>query len=187
MEFAQFILWGLFSLIWLILWVVYRNTPIKNNLRIKSYNYALYITGPLSLVAYFSQIGKSSLSFAHQQEVGVMLTFLGLVFASFSRFKLKEKWSLDACASEESGFIAAFPYSLVRHPIYAGQIVMCAGTSLTSKNILFFLTFFCGNYILLRRRALVEERVLNQATKGRYMKRLGHIGRFFPRIQQFVR
>lgn len=60
--------------------------------------------------------------------IGLALTFGGIAFAIWARFYLGRNWSGRVTIKENHELIRSGPYSIVRHPIYAGFLVALVGT-----------------------------------------------------------
>lgn len=142
----------------------------------------LYVTGGLSLFCYLVGVGPILRCFVGQETAGATMCVVGLLVASYARVRLDGEWSLHATVREQPRLITRFPYSIVRHPIYTGQLVMCLGTAVASENVIVLLVFFVGTLVHHYIRALVEERFLNTMSDGRYEELFGTKGRFLPRI-----
>jgi len=62
--------------------------------------------------------------------VGLVMVGSGLGLAIWSRRHLGENWSSEIAIKVEHQLIRSGPYSVLRHPIYAGLLMMYAGTLL---------------------------------------------------------
>ena len=72
------------------------------------------------------------------------------------------------------------PYSIVRHPMYSGSIVIMLGLMLlVDSAIAVGLFLVCG--VLQIQRALYEEKLLDDSF-CEYSKYKSHVGRFIPRL-----
>lgn len=144
----------------------------------------LYLTGSVSTLFFWSmgeQIDTSSFADAIQA-AGVFIAYGGLIFAGFARIRLDGAWSIDASIKEDMKLVSQFPYTLVRHPIYLGQIIMCLGSSMVSLNAFVFITLFCGTLAHHYWRACREEALLDEVTQGRYSSLFRDTGRIFPKF-----
>ena len=147
------------------------------------YNGALYVTGTLALLCFLT--GFTTIKpIPGLRELGVILSLIGLGFAIHARGVIGNCWRFKAVASTDGTFIDRFPYSVVRHPIYSAQLLMCLGTSLSMSNLAFALIFTFGSYALLLQRAKNEEAILDAASDGKYAVRFAKLGRFVPRIDR---
>lgn len=61
---------------------------------------------------------------------GVVITFAGLAFALWARFYLGRNWSAYISLTLNHKLIRTGPYSIVRHPIYAGFMLALIGSLL---------------------------------------------------------
>ena len=177
----QCLIWTIFILVWVI-----KLPPKKDTTTHRSrgfYNGALYITGTLALACYLTGITTIA-PLPWQSELGVAITLVGLAFAIHARAVIGDCWTFKAVANTKGTFIDRFPYSVVRHPIYSGQLLMCLGTSLSVSNVAFFIIFTLGSYALLLQRAKNEEAILDAASGGKYAARFAQLGRFLPRLHR---
>ena len=62
--------------------------------------------------------------------MGVALTASGCGFAIWARLTLGANWSGRATVKANHELIVTGPYSVARHPIYAGLLLACLGTAL---------------------------------------------------------
>jgi protein-S-isoprenylcysteine O-methyltransferase Ste14 len=60
--------------------------------------------------------------------LGLALTVGGIAFAIWARFYIGRNWSGRVTIKKDHQLIRSGPYSIVRHPIYAGFIVALTGT-----------------------------------------------------------
>lgn len=64
---------------------------------------------------------------APQSVLGAFLLCGGLLFTIWARVCLGENWSADVAIRERHELVCRGPYKIVRHPIYTGGLVGCAG------------------------------------------------------------
>jgi protein-S-isoprenylcysteine O-methyltransferase Ste14 len=176
----HFVLWAIFASVWLLL--MPKSRKDERFVRKTNYNGSLWITISLSGAVWF--VGWSAINplFSGQEIVGVMLGVVGLGFAIHARLILGHYWDIHAAGHKEGELLEAFPYNTVRHPIYGAQLLMCAGTGLSSNNLAAFAILVVGTYALLLHRTWHEEALLNELTENAYAERFNHKGRFFPRV-----
>lgn len=178
---TQCLIWTTFIVVWAIKLPPKKDTSTHRTRGF--YNGALYVTGSLALLCFLTGFTTFE-PFPWQRELGVALSLLGLIFAIHARIIIGDCWTFKAVASTDGTFIDRFPYSVVRHPIYSAQMLMCLGTSLSMSNIAFALIFTLGSYALLLQRAKNEEAVLDAASGGKYTARFAQLGRFVPRLDR---
>ena len=70
---------------------------------------------------------------------GLALTITGILFAIWARFYLGGNWSSVAAIKEDHTLVHSGPYSIVRHPIYAGLLLAMLGTALAAGEMGAFL------------------------------------------------
>jgi len=62
--------------------------------------------------------------------IGVILVFLGLVFAVWARRHIGSNWSGTVTVKENHALVRTGPYAWVRHPIYTGLLAAILGTGI---------------------------------------------------------
>jgi protein-S-isoprenylcysteine O-methyltransferase Ste14 len=62
--------------------------------------------------------------------LGVVLGYAGLAFTVWARFAIADNWSNVVQVKHGHELVVHGPYRWVRHPIYAGLLLMFAGTAL---------------------------------------------------------
>jgi protein-S-isoprenylcysteine O-methyltransferase Ste14 len=67
---------------------------------------------------------------ASSQVLGTAICVGGLLFTLWARRTLAGNWSSDVTFKRDHELIRTGPYRLVRHPIYTGLLIMCAGTGI---------------------------------------------------------
>ena len=65
----------------------------------------------------------------------MFLSSFSLIGATYSRRVIGRHWSFHATTRTDGELVARFPYNIVHHPIDSAQLIMCAGSTLTSSNI----------------------------------------------------
>jgi protein-S-isoprenylcysteine O-methyltransferase Ste14 len=88
--------------------------------------------------------------------VGTACMLAGLLLAITSKLMLRRSFGV---AAANRGIVRAGPYNLVRHPMYAGYILVYVGFLLNNP-LWWNLALYVATVILIVARALAEERVL---------------------------
>ena len=106
-------------------------------------------------------------------EVGAMIMLAGLICGLWAKVSLQRSFGI---APANRGIIEAGPYRIVRHPMYAGYILVYIGFLLNNPT-LHNLAVYAVAVVLQIARIVVEERVLSQdpdyqAMMGRVRYRL---------------
>ena len=180
---VQFGLWSIFGIVWLVMWGrTRRQRDPEAFVSESNYNGTLYLTLPISLVIWKSGLGQWEANPSWLKNLGLIISAVGLGLAVVARFVLGHYWAFHAAGHREGEFLETFPYNLVRHPIYGGQLLLCLGTSLSSGNVGVLLVLTGGTYLLQLQRARREEAMLDRLTGGAYGKRFRAKGRFLPRL-----
>lgn len=99
--------------------------------------------------------------------IGLTLAAIGAGFALWSRILLGKNWSLAVQQKENHELIKNGPYSLVRHPIYSGLLLLFCGHALIVgdyRAILAVVIVFVSFWLKLKK----EEVVLTKAFGTHY-------------------
>jgi protein-S-isoprenylcysteine O-methyltransferase Ste14 len=88
--------------------------------------------------------------------VGTVLMFAGLALALWAKLSLRRSFGL---AAANRGAVAAGPYRLIRHPMYAGYIIIYIGFFLNNP-LAWNMGLYIASVVLLVARVLAEEAVL---------------------------
>jgi protein-S-isoprenylcysteine O-methyltransferase Ste14 len=109
--------------------------------------------------------------------VGLLFVVLGAVIIITSLFFLRQAFSVTPQARF---LVTAGPYSVIRHPMYLGNIVSLFGLALLVDSVLAVTLFFVCSGLQVA-RALYEERLL-QSNFPEYARYKLRVGGFFPRL-----
>ena len=103
--------------------------------------------------------------------VGTAFMLAGLLLAVTSKLTLRRSFGV---AAANRGIVGAGPYSLVRHPMYAGYILVYVGFLLNNP-LRWNLALFAATVILIVARIRAEERVLVKDPEyAAFMSRVRH-------------
>lgn len=69
------------------------------------------------------------------QAAGAMICVAGLFVTIWARRTLAGNWSGDVTFKQGHELVKAGPYRFVRHPIYTGLLLMCAGSAMGSGRL----------------------------------------------------
>jgi protein-S-isoprenylcysteine O-methyltransferase Ste14 len=118
---------------------VFGMVTAKPNARIQSAGSRLLEMG-LSLLAFclvfthYFQSGWRARAFVPNSDLagvsGLLLVFVGIAFSIWSRFQLGGNWSGAVTVKQGHTLICRGPYTIVRHPIYAGFLLALLGVAL---------------------------------------------------------
>ena len=97
--------------------------------------------------------------------VGLALVMLGLAFTVWARLHLGRNWSGTVTLKEGHELIRSGPYAYVRHPMYAGAVLMILGTPLLLGSW-YGLMVAAVLLALLALRAVKEENTLKAELEG---------------------
>jgi protein-S-isoprenylcysteine O-methyltransferase Ste14 len=99
---------------------------------------------------------------------GCLLALAGAALALRARAELGPAWSLVPKADQGTGLVTTGPYRLVRHPIYAGLILLSLGQALAFSSWLACLIVLAGIVPTFAWRARAEEKLLSRTFGERY-------------------
>ena len=144
-------IWG----VWLLYWAamafrvkrtIERHNGILYRLLFGACLSALILLRPLS-----SRLDLNSHLWQTTTALGVLticIVLAGFAFTVWARVTLGRDWSGDVVFKQDHELIETGPYSIVRHPIYTGLIVMALGTAINYGQVIGFVLLA----ILLRQR-----------------------------------
>ncbi|MDO8445546.1 MAG: isoprenylcysteine carboxylmethyltransferase family protein [Deltaproteobacteria bacterium] len=98
---------------------------------------------------------------------GIALIFSGLSITIWARITLGRFWSGSVAVIEGQPVVKEGPYSIIRHPIYTGVIMMLWGSFLLEPFGFVLLNAVFGT-ILLACKARFEERLLERCLGDKY-------------------
>ncbi len=90
---------------------------------------------------------------------GTLFAIIGVAFAIWSRQSLRNNWSGEVAITEGQQLMRSGPYTIVRHPIYAGMLLALFGTTLVSSTVGSLVGFVLA-VISLWQKAYMEEQFL---------------------------
>lgn len=116
----------------------------------------------LFFVVLFVFSGSSGTSVALPLALsGCLLAIVGAALVVRSRADLGSAWSFVPKADQTTGLVTTGPYQFVRHPIYAGLILLTLGQALAFSNWVAGSIALLGIVPTFAWRARAEERVLS--------------------------
>jgi len=92
-------------------------------------------------------------------------TLLGFVVAIWSRRALGTSWSSEVMVQERHELIQRGPYSLIRHPMYSGLLLMLLGVAIYFGRSVWIAVFVCCLFGLYSKSRL-EEGLLGRTFQG---------------------
>jgi protein-S-isoprenylcysteine O-methyltransferase Ste14 len=99
--------------------------------------------------------------------LGVAVTFAGLLFAIWARFRLGRNWSGEITIKQDHELIRTGPYSVVRHPIYSGLLLGLLGTAIAFGEVRDFIGVLLAS-VAWRLKSLVEEQYMTEQFGAEY-------------------
>jgi protein-S-isoprenylcysteine O-methyltransferase Ste14 len=113
--------------------------------------------------------------------LGLALLVLGYVATLWTYVAMGDAWRIGINAKEKNKLVSVGPFSRIRHPIYAFQIVMLAGAALLLPTPLSFAALI-SHYLCAMIKAIDEERYLSGVHGETYRSYMRRTGRLFPRL-----
>jgi protein-S-isoprenylcysteine O-methyltransferase Ste14 len=113
--------------------------------------------------------------------VGVVICMLGLFLAIWSRKVLGAEWSRDVELKQGHKLVERGPYTLMRHPIYTGHLLMGLGTAIASGSLVAFAglaSLVTGFWIKLNQ----EERLLLRGFPDEYPSYKARVKALIPYV-----
>jgi len=98
--------------------------------------------------------------------LGFAITLSGVIIAVWARRALGRNWSASVVVKQDHELVTSGPYSLVRHPIYTGFLMMYAGSALalgTRAAVLGLLLIALGMRIKLRQEETLMLRIFTDS------------------------
>jgi protein-S-isoprenylcysteine O-methyltransferase len=148
---------GIFILVCWVALIVYwliKGSDVKQNIeRHVSFKYILLLSFVVAAVFIVMLYTKTFLQYTLWQtsvqlgELTDIIVLAGFGFAVWARAILGRNWSPHITIKKGHKLIKHGPYSIVRHPIYTGMIIMLVGTAINIGQVFAFvllLAFFLG-------------------------------------------
>lgn len=117
--------------------------------------------------------------------ISSIMTYSGIIIIALSKKRLGENFSHCADPKIPNSLIMEGPYSLVRHPIYTGNLFFLGGIAFFSQlNIIILVSIFVV-YLYYRKSIHLEENDLKQ-TFDRYEEYSRDVNPLFPNISSII-
>ena len=112
---------------------------------------------------------------------GAALTVAGIGFAVWARFHIGANWSGTVTLKEGHALIRSGPYTIVRHPIYAGLLLAVLGTAIARREV-GGLIGFALLVLEWKRKSLLEERFMIEQFGAGYLQYRREVKGLIPLI-----
>jgi protein-S-isoprenylcysteine O-methyltransferase Ste14 len=137
-----------------------------------------FLVSPPLIVALFCSSLETEMDY-FIWPIGIGLAFAGMILRIWAQQHLRYRLKVKKCLTTTG------PYSLVRNPIYVGNILMCLGATVTSELLWLVpiaLFYWFGIYSIVVR---YEERHLLEKYGEPYRRYLAEVPRWLPRAIGF--
>lgn len=112
---------------------------------------------------------------------GFAVALMGIIFSIWGRVALGDNWSPDAELKTEQTLVQSGPYSIVRHPIYAGITLGMVGSAIAESNVaalIAVLLILIFSYL----RIIQEEKLMKERFGAEWDAYAKLVKRFIPGI-----
>ncbi len=114
---------------------------------------------------------------------GLTLIVLGYAATLWCYASMGNMWRIGVNREEKTTLVTRGPYRIIRHPIYAFQMVMLIGSALLLPTI-FSLVLVVVHFGCVQVKAADEEAYLLGVHGETYRAYLNHTGRLFPKLRR---
>jgi protein-S-isoprenylcysteine O-methyltransferase Ste14 len=114
--------------------------------------------------------------------VGLTLFWLGVALRWWGILTLGRYFQLTVVVQKDQPVVEAGPYRLLRHPGYAGALLLMLGIGLTFDNLLSLVACTVLPSLAVLRRIRVEEETLSRELGEPYRDYARHTSRLIPGV-----
>jgi len=178
--------WYVFLIYWAISALRIKQTKVTEELGGRLLHVAVMVLACYLLFSERLGIGPLSSRFlpkeVYIQDLGVVLTYLGVGLAIWARYSIGQNWSGRVTLKVDHQLIQSGLYGYMRHPIYTGLLLASAGTALVVGE------WRCVAGLLvaifeLSRKAAKEEALLASEFGSNYQQYRQRTGFLLPRFR----
>ena len=178
--------WYVFVLYWAVSFLGVKQTKIEQDPLERAAHVAAMAIAFILLFTQSWRIGPLGSRFAPEstrlQELGIVLTWLGITVAIWARRSLGQYWSARVTLKVDHQLIRSGPYAYVRHPIYTGLLLATAGTALVVGEWRGVLAVAL-TLVAFSHKARKEEALLSAEFGDQYQEYRRHTGFLTPRFR----
>ncbi len=126
-----------------------------------------------------------ALRFSHRGLVygaSAMLFGLGIFVRGYAIHYLGRYFTTNVSIAKDHRLIDAGPYRVIRHPSYAGALLICLGLALSTANLASLLVIFVPVFAVMSWRIHIEEAALIGALGDEYRSYMKRTRRLIPLV-----
>ena len=121
-------------------------------------------------------------SFDNQLTVGIIVIWAGLVLRFWSIQTLGKFFRTTVMIQKGHRVVKSGPYRYVRHPSYIGLLLVTLGVAIGMGNWIGLILMVLIVFIALRKRIILEEKVLQKSLGGEYQSYIKNTKKLIPFI-----
>jgi protein-S-isoprenylcysteine O-methyltransferase Ste14 len=114
--------------------------------------------------------------------VGLALMMVGITLRWWSVIHLGRFFTVKLRVVSDQHVINTGPYRYLRHPSYAGGLILCLGNGIALGNALSLLIIFIPSILYILKRIATEESLLIDALGDPYKAYMQHTKRLLPGV-----
>lgn len=183
----QYIVFYLITALWIGEFIVFPSkhesddySEKKSFLRIlTSIIASIVITLAFSYVGLFSVGGVAGIVMNY---IGLLIYAAGIIFRYLGAMYLRKYFTRDVEVESDHELVSNGPYKILRHPLYLGLFLLSIGVPLFFRNMGGFLFTFVAVGILLNKRMIQEELMMESTIGNSYKVWKSGRYRFIPYI-----
>ena len=144
----------------------------------------LWLSIILTLTAgfYIAALGISGFSNVFIYYSGIVLYLSGLILRWGAIIQLNKAFTVDVAVSENQSLITGGLYKKIRHPGYAGLLLIPAGLSIALNNVISILIIIVINFAAVSYRIYIEEKLLSEEFGNLYTEYKSKTKKIIPGV-----
>ena len=142
----------------------------------------IFVSITAAMLCYFLVRSAHLQSLGRLAPIGVALFVFGMFLRWYSILYLERFFTVNIAVAADHQLVDTGPYRWIRHPSYAGLVLILLGLGLSCSNGLSLLLVSLPPLIVLRWRIMIEESVLRAALGNAYVQYCARTKRLIPFI-----